>query len=57
MFPYPGSPSYTLRWGAPDDVAWERAHQAYLGQFGTFSDIQEQKPAPLVQLERGPSHV
>ncbi|HEX3878975.1 MAG TPA: TIGR04295 family B12-binding domain-containing radical SAM protein [Bryobacteraceae bacterium] len=57
MFPYPGSPSYTRRWGAPDDAAWERAHQAYLGQFGTFSDIQEQKPAPLVQLERGPSHV
>lgn len=57
MFPYPGSPDYTNRWGAPDDVAWERAHQAYLGQFGEFSDIQDQKPAPLVQLEHGCSHV
>ena len=26
LFPYPGSPEYTRRWGAPDDVAWERAH-------------------------------
>jgi len=22
MFPYPGSPDYTRRWGAPDDAAW-----------------------------------
>ena len=33
LFPYPGSPEYTNRWGAPDDVAWERAHAAYLGNF------------------------
>lgn len=51
MFPYPGSPEYTRRWGAPDERAWERAHEAYLGQFEKFSDIQEQRPAPLVQLE------
>ncbi len=52
LFPYPGSPDYTRRWGAPDDSAWERAHDFYLGNFGEFSDIQEQRPLPLVQLER-----
>ena len=26
LFPYPGSPEYTTRWGKRDDVAWERAH-------------------------------
>jgi anaerobic magnesium-protoporphyrin IX monomethyl ester cyclase len=51
LFSYPGSPDYTRRWGAPDDLAWERAHEAYLAQFESFSDIQEQRPAPLVQLE------
>jgi len=57
LFPYPGSPDYTRRWGAPDDFAWERAHAAYLGQFDAFSDIQEQRPVPLVQLELpGTSH-
>jgi B12-binding domain/radical SAM domain protein of rhizo-twelve system len=52
LFPYPGSPDYTRRWGAPDDRAWERAHAFYLGRFDEFSDIQEQRPAPLAQLER-----
>jgi B12-binding domain/radical SAM domain protein of rhizo-twelve system len=51
LFPYPGSPEYTRRWGAPDDVAWERAHDAYLNGFHEFSDIQEQRPQPLVELE------
>lgn len=51
MFPYPGSPDYTIRWGAPDDFAWERAHDFYLSRFDEFSDVQEQRPAPLVQLE------
>jgi anaerobic magnesium-protoporphyrin IX monomethyl ester cyclase len=51
LFPYPGSPDYRNRWGAPDDKAWERAHAFYLGQFDEFSDIQEQRPAPLIQLE------
>ncbi len=51
MFPYPGSPDYTLRWGAPDDLAWERAHEYYLSVYSQFSEIQEQQPAPLVQLE------
>lgn len=51
LFPYPGSPDYTNRWGQPDDFAWERAHEMYLDQFNEFSDIQEQKPARLVQLE------
>jgi anaerobic magnesium-protoporphyrin IX monomethyl ester cyclase len=51
LFPYPGSPDYTLRWGPPDDMAWERAHDFYLNRFDDFSDVQEQRPAPLVQLE------
>ncbi len=51
MFPYPGSPDYTNRWGTPDDRAWERAHEFYLSGFDRFSDIQEQRPLPLVQLE------
>jgi B12-binding domain/radical SAM domain protein of rhizo-twelve system len=51
LFPYPGSPDYTLRWGSPDDMAWERAHDFYLRHFDDFSDVQEQRPAPLVQLE------
>ena len=52
LFPYPGSPEYTRRWGAADDLAWERAHAHYLNDFSSFSDIQEQTPMPLVQLER-----
>jgi B12-binding domain/radical SAM domain protein of rhizo-twelve system len=55
MFPYPGSPDYTQRWGTPDDRAWERAHDFYLGQFDEFSDIQEQRPATLIQLETCPT--
>ena len=51
MFPYPGSPDYTLRWGPPDDKAWERAHEYYLAQFRSFSDIQESRPQPLPRLE------
>jgi B12-binding domain/radical SAM domain protein of rhizo-twelve system len=51
MFPYPGSPDYVLRWGNPDDRAWERAHAYYLAQFRAFSDIQEERPLPLSQLE------
>jgi B12-binding domain/radical SAM domain protein of rhizo-twelve system len=52
MFPYPGSPDYTLRWGAPDDLAWERAHAHYLSNFTEFSELQDVRPVPLVQLER-----
>ena len=51
LFPYPGSPEYTRRWGQPDDLAWERAHAHYLGDFESFSDIQSAQPAPLTQLE------
>lgn len=51
LFPYPGSPGYVNRWGPPDDRAWERAHAFYLDRFTEFSDIQEQSPASLVQLE------
>lgn len=51
MFPYPGSPGYTQRWGRPDDRAWERAHEHYLRAFEAFSDIQESRPLPLDVLE------
>jgi anaerobic magnesium-protoporphyrin IX monomethyl ester cyclase len=54
LFPYPGSPDYTRRWGMPDDQAWERAHSFYLSRFEDFSDVQEQQPATLVQLEVAP---
>ena len=52
LFPYPGSPDYRRLWGVPDDSAWEHAVSCYLGRYGTFSDIQDQQPRPLDQLER-----
>jgi B12-binding domain/radical SAM domain protein of rhizo-twelve system len=52
LFPYPGSPDYKLRWGDPDDRAWERAHHHYLGRFDHFSDVQDDRPLPLAQLEQ-----
>jgi B12-binding domain/radical SAM domain protein of rhizo-twelve system len=51
LFPYPGSPDHTRLWGKPDDYAWERAHEYYLSGYTSFSDIQEDQPLPLVQLE------
>jgi anaerobic magnesium-protoporphyrin IX monomethyl ester cyclase len=52
LYPYPSSPDYRRLWGEPDDAAWERAHEHYLGQFERLSDIQEQTPWPLRELER-----
>ena len=54
MFPFPGSPEYITTFGAPpDDLAWERAHEFYLELFAGkgFSDIQDQQPVPLRELE------
>ncbi|HXU16032.1 MAG TPA: hypothetical protein VN708_12960, partial [Terriglobales bacterium] len=53
MFAFPGTPDYLQRFGQPDDYAWERAHQHYLSAFRDkgFSDIQEQQPAPIEDLE------
>jgi anaerobic magnesium-protoporphyrin IX monomethyl ester cyclase len=51
LYPYPSSPDYRRLWGAPDDAAWERAHAHYLSQFDQFSDIQEERPLPLRELE------
>lgn len=54
MFPFPGSPLYVQTFGElPDDTAWERAHHFYLSLFKDkgFSDIQEQKPATIEDLE------
>jgi B12-binding domain/radical SAM domain protein of rhizo-twelve system len=54
MFPFPGSPEYVQTFGAqPDDFAWERAHSFYLQLFAErgFSDIQEQRPRSLSELE------
>ena len=57
MFPFPGSPEYVTTFGQqPDEQAWERAHQHYLAQFADkgWSDIQEQVPLPLHELEAAP---
>ena len=51
LYPYPGSPDYRKLWGEPDEFAWERAHTHYLAMFDQFSDVQEQRPAPLTALE------
>jgi anaerobic magnesium-protoporphyrin IX monomethyl ester cyclase len=51
LFPYPGSPDYGKLWGAPDDLAWERALEYYFHQNGEFSDIQNASPRPLDELE------
>lgn len=54
MFPFPGSPLYTQIFAAaPDDMAWERAHRHYTSMFAArgYSDIQEQTPLPIEELE------
>lgn len=53
MYPFPGTPDYLKMFGPPDDYAWERAHQYYLGTFRDkgYSDIQEAQPASLEELE------
>jgi len=54
MFPFPGSPEYVTTFGAqPDEDAWERAHAHYLHLFQEkgWSDIQEQAPLRLEELE------
>ncbi|MBV9507216.1 MAG: TIGR04295 family B12-binding domain-containing radical SAM protein [Acidobacteriia bacterium] len=56
LFAYPGSPQYTRQWGATEDDAWERAHSDYLAANSVFSDIQEQRPSPLVHLELPSPH-
>jgi anaerobic magnesium-protoporphyrin IX monomethyl ester cyclase len=52
LFPYPGSPDYRKLWGMPDDHAWERALDHYLKHHVSFSDIQDDRPLPLRELER-----
>jgi anaerobic magnesium-protoporphyrin IX monomethyl ester cyclase len=56
LFPYPGSPDYSKRWGRPDDQAWERAVDHYLTNFDEFSDIQDARPRRLSELETAPRH-
>ncbi|MBV9705352.1 MAG: TIGR04295 family B12-binding domain-containing radical SAM protein [Methylobacteriaceae bacterium] len=51
LYPYPSSPDYRRLWGAPDSRAWERAHGYYLQQFDHFSDIQDEQPWALGDLE------
>lgn len=51
LYPYPSSPDYQRLFGSPDARAWERAHAHYLGQFSRFSEIQEEQPLPLHELE------
>lgn len=52
LFPYPSSPDYHRLFGAPDDRAWERAHAHYLREFARMSDLQDQHPRALEELER-----
>lgn len=56
LYPYPSSPEYRRLFGPPDDHAWERAHEHYLAQFGRFSDIQDDRPLPLTELEASCRH-
>ncbi|AFM25073.1 TIGR04295 family B12-binding domain-containing radical SAM protein [Desulfomonile tiedjei] len=51
MFPYPGSPAYRQLWGSPDSCSWERAHRYYLAEHSHFSDIQNQQPMSLEEVE------
>lgn len=51
LYPYPSSPDYRKLFGPPDESAWERAHAHYLAQFEHFSDIQDERPASLEELE------
>ncbi len=51
LYPYPGSPDYRKLWGEPDDLAWERAHAHYLSMFDQFSDVQDERPVSLGELE------
>jgi B12-binding domain/radical SAM domain protein of rhizo-twelve system len=51
LFPYPSSPDYAVRWGAPDGQAWERAHAFYLEVSREFADFQDQAPLSLPELE------
>jgi len=51
LYPYPSSPDYYRLWGAPDDHAWERAHAHYLAQFTELSELQDERPRPLSELE------
>lgn len=53
LFPYPGSPDYRKLWGMPDDRAWERALDHYLDRHAAFSDIQDDRPKRLHELESG----
>jgi anaerobic magnesium-protoporphyrin IX monomethyl ester cyclase len=51
LYPYPSSPDYRRLFGLPDEQAWERAHAHYLAQFQHFSDLQDDHPLPLKELE------
>lgn len=51
LYPYPSLPDYRALFGAPDDRAWERAHAHYLARFDRMSDIQDEAPLPLEELE------
>ena len=56
LYPYPSSPDYRRLWGEPDAQAWERAHEHYLAQFDSFSDIQDGRPLALEKLEAACRH-
>jgi anaerobic magnesium-protoporphyrin IX monomethyl ester cyclase len=54
VFAFPGTPLFFKLFGPPGPDAWERAHEHYLAinrGRGYFSDIQDQAPRPLPDLE------
>ena len=54
VFPFPGSPLFWQKFHeSPQDDAWEKAHEYYLSVFSEkgYSDIQDQQPAALAELE------
>jgi B12-binding domain/radical SAM domain protein of rhizo-twelve system len=53
LYPYPSSPDYRRLFGLPDEHAWERAHAHYLAQFRQLSDLQDDHPLALHELEAG----
>lgn len=55
LFPYPGSPDYRKLWGQADDQAWERALDHYVDTYADFSELQDDRPLPLSELERLPA--
>ena len=52
LYPYPSSPGYRALWGEPDDRGMgARARRITSLHSPTFSDMQDERPVPLAELE------